>query len=271
MPKRNVARSQNDLPSRRTLLKAGIGIGGVGLAGCLDEFRSETSEPESEYPALGTYPVTGDTVSFGFNVPRSGSYSSEGEDELRAYKLAVKHLNEGGGWVDSFDDLSGDGLLGKDVDYEIGNTETNETTAAKSARRLINRDEVIMFTGGASSATAISQQQVAQEEKVLYMCALTHSNDTTGGDCVRYSFREVFNAYMSGQALAPIVTDDYGDDLSFYQLYADYSWGQTQQASMQSAFEKAGRRSTAFRRRSGRRTTPRISRTSATPGRTCSS
>lgn len=240
MRKRNVPSSQPGLPSRRTLLKACGGIGSVGVAGCLDQFSSESSASESEYPALGTYPVTGDIVTFGFNVPRSGEYSQEGEDELRAYKLAVKHLNEGGGWVDRFEDLTGNGLLGKEVDYEIGNTETNASTADESARRLINEEEVIMFSGGSSSATAIAQQKVAQEEKVIYMCALTHSNDTTGADCVRYGFREVFNAYMSGQALAPIVTDDYGDDLEFYQLYADYSWGQTQQASMKSAFEDEG-------------------------------
>jgi len=64
------------------------------------------------------------------------------------------------------------------------------------------------------------------------MACLTHSNDTTGKNCVRYGFREMFNAYMTGQALAPVVRDEYGEDLQFYQLYADYSWGQTQQASM---------------------------------------
>ncbi len=43
----------------------------------------------------------------------------------------------------------------------------------------------------------------------------------------------MFNAYMTGQALAPVVRDAYGEGLQFYQLYADYSWGQTQQASME--------------------------------------
>jgi ABC-type branched-subunit amino acid transport system substrate-binding protein len=42
----------------------------------------------------------------------------------------------------------------------------------------------------------------------------------------------MFNAYMTGQALAPVVQEAYGSDLSFYQLYADYNWGQTQQDSM---------------------------------------
>jgi ABC-type branched-subunit amino acid transport system substrate-binding protein len=101
---------------------------------------------------------------------------------------------------------------------------------------MIQRDNVLMVSGGSSSAVAIAVQGLCQQEKVQFMCCLTHSNDTTGKDCVRYSFREMFNAYMTGQALAPVVRDEYGEDLEFYQLYADYSWGQTQQASMNQFF-----------------------------------
>lgn len=37
-------------------------------------------------------------VVFGFIVPQTGAYSQEGGDELRAFKLAVEHLNgEGDG------------------------------------------------------------------------------------------------------------------------------------------------------------------------------
>lgn len=50
----------------------------------------------------------------------------------------------------------------------------------------------------------------------------------------------MFNAYMTGQAMAPVVTDAYGSDLSFYQLYADYTWGQTQEASMRKFFSESG-------------------------------
>jgi ABC-type branched-subunit amino acid transport system substrate-binding protein len=39
---------------------------------------------------------TGSTVTLGFNVPQSGPYADEGADELRAYELAVEHLNGGG-------------------------------------------------------------------------------------------------------------------------------------------------------------------------------
>ena len=33
------------------------------------------------------------SVTLGFNVPQTGAYADEGADELRAFKLAVKHLN----------------------------------------------------------------------------------------------------------------------------------------------------------------------------------
>jgi ABC-type branched-subunit amino acid transport system substrate-binding protein len=253
----------NTSPNRRDVLKAAGAAGAVGLAGLAgctggggdggdggdggsgDDGGSGGGGGDGgsgsgdgggggeDYPALGNFPVEGDTVTLGFNVPQSGPYASEGQDELRAYKLAVKHLNEGGGWVDSqFDDLSGDGVNGKTVDFVTGDTATDADTARQSASRMIQRDNAIMITGGSSSATAIAMQGLCQQEKVLFMACLTHSNDTTGKDCVRYGFREMFNAYMTGQALAPVVQEAYGSDLSFYQLYADYNWGQTQQASM---------------------------------------
>ncbi|SDZ85921.1 ABC-type branched-chain amino acid transport system, substrate-binding protein [Haloplanus vescus] len=219
---------------RRDVIKAAgaAGTAGlVGLAGCSG--GGGGGGGDSEYPELGNYPIEGDTATLGFNVPQSGPYASEGEDELRAYELAVQHLNNGGGWVDSqFDDLSGDGVLDYEIDSVNGDTATDADTARQSASRMIQRDDVIMVTGGSSSAVAISVQELCQREKVMFMACLTHSNDTTGKNCVRYGFREVFNAYMTGQALAPVVRDEYGEDLEFYQLYADYSWGQTQQASM---------------------------------------
>jgi ABC-type branched-subunit amino acid transport system substrate-binding protein len=193
-----------------------------------------------EYPAIGNFPVEGDTVTFGFNVPQSGSYSQEGEDELRGYNLAVDHLNNGGAWVDQWEDLSGDGVLGYTVDSVEGDTATDPDTARQAASRMISRDDAIMITGGSSSSVAIAVQELCQSEKVQFMACLTHSNDTTGSACVRYSFRELFNAYHTGAALAPVLTEEYGDNLNFYILYADYTWGQTVQESMTQFLEDAG-------------------------------
>jgi hypothetical protein len=64
----------------------------------------------------------------------TGPYSSEGEDELRSYQPAVKHLNDGGGWVDSqFDDPSGEDVPGYEIDYAEGDTATDPDTATRAA------------------------------------------------------------------------------------------------------------------------------------------
>jgi ABC-type branched-subunit amino acid transport system substrate-binding protein len=239
--------------TRRDVVKGSAAAGTVGLAGlagCTGDTGNGDGDGDgdsngggNDFPALGNYPIDGDTVTFGFNVPQSGSYSQEGQDELNGYNLAMDHLNNGGGWVSQWDDLSGDGVLGKTVESVEGDTATDPDTARQSASRMISRDNAMMVTGGSSSSVAIAVQELCQEEKVQFMACLTHSNDTTGSACVRYSFRELFNAYNTGAALAPVLTEEYdpdGEGLNFFILYADYTWGQTVQDSMTQFLEEAG-------------------------------
>lgn len=227
--------------SRRTFLKTGVGTAaGLLLANRLGVGGSVARA--QDFPALGNFPIKGNAVMFGFNVPQTGSYADEGADELRAYQLAVKHLNDGGGILETLQPsaLTGEGVLGKRVDFVTGDTQTDPDAARASARRMIERDKVIMFSGGSSSATAIAQQYLAQDAGVIFMCALTHSNDTTGKDRRRYGFRHFFNAYMSGQALGPILAKEYGDDRRAFHLTADYTWGHTQYESMKDSTERQG-------------------------------
>jgi branched-chain amino acid transport system substrate-binding protein len=225
----------------KTAAGATAGAGVLGLGGQAPWHFVRAAWAEDMQP-IGNFPIKGSEVVFGFNVPQTGSYADEGADELRAFKLAVKHLNEGGGMLETLKPsaLKGNGLLGKKVKYVTGDTETKPDPARASARRMIERDGVIMFSGGSSSATAIAQQYLAQEKGVIFMCALTHSNDTTGKDRRRYGFRHFFNAYMSGQALAPILAKQYGKDRHAFHLTADYTWGHTQYQSMKEFTEKEG-------------------------------
>ena len=222
--------------SRRGFIK--VGAGAVAAASTPMFFMKNAW---AENTACN-FPIKGDSVKFGFNVPQTGAYADEGADELRGYKLAVKHLNGGGGMLDTMKPLAlkGNGVLGKKVEYVTGDTQTNPDAARTSARRMIERDGIIMWTGGSSSATAIAQQYLAQELGVIFMCGLTHSNDTTGKDKRRYGFRHFFNAYMTGKALAPVLAANYGKDRSAYHLTADYSWGHTQYQSMKEFTEEQG-------------------------------
>jgi ABC-type branched-subunit amino acid transport system substrate-binding protein len=219
--------------SRRGVLKTGAVIGAGVAAPTLwrRPAYAYTNEP------------SGGSVTLGFNVPQSGAYADEGADELRAYQLAVEHLNgEGdGGMLNTFSSkaLTG-GVLGKKVAYVTGDTQTKSDAARASAKRMIEKDGAVMITGGSSSGVAVAVQGLCQEMGVIFMAGLTHSNDTTGKDKKANGFRHFFNAYMSAAALAPVLKSNYGADRKAYHLTADYTWGWTQEESIAAATENMG-------------------------------
>ena len=221
--------------TRRGLLRTGAAAG-IGLA-APTIFTSQMAAAYTNEP-------TGSDVTFGFNVPQTGAYADEGADELRAYELAVKHLNgEGdGGMMNTFSskELGGNGVNGKKVAYVTGDTQTKSDAARASAKSMIEKDGAVMITGGSSSGVAIAVQGLCQEAGVIFMAGLTHSNDTTGKDRRANGFRHFFNTEMSGRALAPILEANYGKDRRAYHLPADYTWGWSQEGSMQTYTENLG-------------------------------
>lgn len=228
----------NFIVNRRTLLRTGA-LSGLALAAPSHFIRGAYAQDK-----MSCNMPTGNTVTFGFNVPLSGPYADEGQDELKAYKLAVKHLNgEGdGGMLPTFSSkaLKGSGVLGKKVAFVSGDTQTKADAARDSAKRMVEKDGAVVITGGSSSAEAVAVQSLCQDLGVIFMTGLTHSNDTTGKDKKRYGFRHFFNAYMSGIGLGPVIGEAYGKERKAYHLTADYTWGWTQEESMKAATEKLG-------------------------------
>jgi len=157
--------------TRRGLLKSSAVLG-AGLAA--PTFFTNMAHAYTNAP-------TGASVTLGFNVPQSGPYADEGADELRAYELAVEHLNGGGdgGMMNTFSSkaLKGNGILGKKVEYVTGDTQTKADAARASARSMIEKDRAVMITGGSSSGVAVAVQALCQEAGVIFMAGLTHSND----------------------------------------------------------------------------------------------
>ena len=220
--------------SRRGLIKSGA-IVGAGLA--MPTIITNTANAYTNEPKGGT-------VTLGFNVPQSGPYADEGADELRAYELAVEHLNGGGdgGMMGTFSSkaLKGNGILGKKVEFVTGDTQTKADAARASAKSMIEKDGAIMITGGSSSGVAVAVQALCQEAGVIFMAGLTHSNDTTGKDKKANGFRHFFNSYMSGAALAPVLAKAYGKDRKAYHLTADYNWGYTTEEAVKTSTEEMG-------------------------------
>ena len=220
--------------TRRNVLRGGA-VAGASLA------------MPTIFPSMAdayTNEPTGGTVALGFNLPQTGPYAAEGADQLRAFELAVKHLNgEGdGGLLSTFSSkaLEGAGILGKKVEFVTADTGSDPVTARANAEEMIGKDRAIMITGGSSSDVAITVQDLCQDAGVIFMAGLTHSNDTTGKRRKANGFRHFFNAYMSGAALAPVLARLYGDDRKAYHLTADYSWGWSQEEAIRTATEALG-------------------------------
>jgi len=223
--------------TRRGVIKTGAVAGAASL--------SLPTYLRADGHAGFTNAPTGDTVTLGFNVPQSGPYADEGADELRAYELAVEHLNGTGadnGMLETFSSkaLEGNGILGKKVEYVTGDTQTKSDAARASARSMIEKDGAIMITGGSSSGVAVAVQALCQEAGVIFMAGLTHSNDTTGKDKKANGFRHFFNSYMTGAALAPVLANNYGTDRKAYHLTADYNWGYTTEEAVRTSTEAMG-------------------------------
>ncbi len=223
------------ITNRRSLLK-GSAAAGVALA-------TPTIFTSQVWAAGYTNEPKGGSVTLGFNVPQTGAYADEGADELRAYQLAVEHINAGGGgMLETFSSkaLKGGGINGKKVEYVTGDTQTKSDAARASAKRMVEKDGAIMITGGSSSGVAVAVQDYCQTAGIIFMAGLTHANDTTGKDCRANGFRHFFNTEMSGAALAPVLKNQFGSERVAYHLTADYNWGWSQEGSIQKYSEQLG-------------------------------
>ncbi len=224
--------------SRRRLVQAGAGA----LGGALLPTGLVMPALADDHPALGTYPAgsSGPSVFVGISVPRTGTYAAQGEDLIKGYTLAIEHLNEGNDLLKKISPNIKKGVLGKTVKYGIADSEAKPNTAVQNLSKFISDDKAIMVTGSVSSAEAVADNKVADREKVIYLTGISGSNDTTGKDCVRYSFRECFYGQTAAKGISPVLIKNIGKDKKIAFLTPDYTYGHTVRESMQEYLKEGG-------------------------------
>ncbi|MBI1398095.1 MAG: ABC transporter substrate-binding protein [Betaproteobacteria bacterium] len=231
-------RDSNDPPSRRRILQAGAGLAGATLLGSGFPLNALAADK----PALGNYPAgtSGSSVFIGICTPRTGTYAAQGEDEIKGYELAIEHLNSGNELMHRISPRIRKGVLGKTVKYGIADSEAKPNTAVQAQSRFISENKAIMISGSVSSAVAVAINKLAEREKVIYLPCITGSNDTTGKDCVRYSFRQCFYAETAANAIGPVLVKNLGRNKKIAFLTPDYTYGHTVRQSMQDALASLG-------------------------------
>ena len=226
------------MPLRRDrFLRASAGAVAALATGAAVTTARAADEPLGNFPAG----AQGSSIFVGVMCPLTGAYGADGEDLRKGYLLALADLNNGTGVMTRIPSLKGKkGLLGKRVDFKIADSETNPNVAVQHATEFITQNKAIMITGGVASSEVIAMAKAAQQQKVVFMTGASGSNDTTGKDCQRYSFRSQCDAYMVAKAIAPILGKTLGTKRKAVYLTPDYTYGHSLTGSMREFTEKLG-------------------------------
>jgi len=153
-------------------------------------------------------------VSIGFNYPKTGPYSAEGRDQLRAAQMAVEQINAGGG------------ILRQQIDIVMRDSASSVIKTAQNVQELIENDGVKMIFSGDSSDVVIKAADLCQQYRIPFFGTLTYSTATTGENGHRVSFRECYDAWMSAKVMSSYLNRHFKNK-TYYYITADYTWGWT--------------------------------------------
>lgn len=168
---------------------------------------------------LNTPFASQDTVNIAFNYPETGPYTKQGIDQWRAAEFARLEINAAGG------------ILGKEIQFLIYDTQSNPKIAAQNAIHAIDQGHVKMIFGGASSSVALAVGKVCQQKNVPFFPTLTYATTITGSQAMRHTFRECYHAWPAAKALAAYLNQNYEDKRYFY-VTVDYVFGLTMETAL---------------------------------------
>jgi branched-chain amino acid transport system substrate-binding protein len=129
-----------------------------------------------------------DTIKIGEYASLSGKEASLGQSSHRGTQLAVETINAAGG------------VLGKQLELIVEDTQSKAGESGTAVRKLISRDKVVAILGEVASSRSLEGAPVAQAAKVpMVSPASTNPQVTEVGD---YIFRVCFIDPFQGPVMA---------------------------------------------------------------------
>ena len=134
-------------------------------------------------------------------------------DRQRAFDLAIKHINEGGG------------VFGLPVQVAVGDTTANPNVAVEEARRMVETERVHAIVGPNASANAlpIAERIIGPSGIPTISFSATSPKLTTVEDD-DFLFRTVLSDRAQGPILARVTRERGFDNVGV--IYVDDAWGQ---------------------------------------------
>lgn len=177
-----------------------------------------------------TEPSNGDYIKIGVLMPHTGSMSLFGMDVRKGLELAAYQINQQGG------------VLGKNIDLIVKDTEASPTTALEMAKQFDDDNVVAIIGAAASSSTKMVATDYAIPEGMLMIspCStspiITNIEDSTGTDLI---FRTVISDAVSGE-IASQGAFAYLKSQTAGVIYIDNIYGQGLAANFKAGFEAFG-------------------------------
>jgi branched-chain amino acid transport system substrate-binding protein len=161
-----------------------------------------------------------ETYNLGVDLAITGAGALYSKDGIDAIKLAVKEINENGGFLGKYP-----------IKLFIRDSHTKPDVAVREAKDLILRDKVRTILGTYSSACAVAIKPVAEEYKVLHIAAISNSEDITKVHFSPYTFSVVPNSYMQAKAVVLGVANLAKKKgwKNYVTIASDYEWGRSTQ------------------------------------------
>ncbi|OAQ52285.1 ABC transporter substrate-binding protein [Natrinema mahii] len=205
---------------RRRLLKTTGGIAaGASLAGCLGTYGSIVGGDEA------------DPVRIGVLAPDPDS-DSTGRSIVQGARIAVDELNEN------------DGVLGRDVEMVVGDTNASPTEGRRQYQRLILEEDVDVTVGISTTEVLEPLMDDIAEQETVHLTAgsaTTTASENVGSDYDKYKYHfrvGPVNGTNLAQAQIDFLTEkseSMGWD-SIAVLAEDYAWTDGLWAFYQSQF-----------------------------------
>ena len=177
-------------------------------------------------------------LKIGLLMDFSGGSAEILRDRQRAFELAIKHVNDGGG------------VLGLPVEAAVGDTTANPEAAVAEARRLVEVERVHAIVGPNSSAASlpIAERAIGPAGVPTISFSAT-SPELTGVADDDFFFRVALSDVLQGPVLARVVRERGFDNVGL--LHVDDAWGRGLAGAFEAAWTGTIRSLAVERDRSG--------------------
>src|ERR1700674_2521989 len=151
-------------------------------------------------------------IKIGVVLPLSGAYAAQGTAGAQGITLLAEQMNAKGG------------LLGRQIQVLVEDSQLKPQTAVVKATKLIQQDGCKFLMGEISGASTLALLEVAEREKTVMVTPYSSPEAVTGSRGTRYEFRTYSNAYIQAAIAVDYMTK--AGAKKWGGLGADYAYGQ---------------------------------------------